>query len=71
MKTAPAAATARANSLFSLRKPYPGCTATAWVDFIASSTASMRRYESFGGAGPSSTASSASFTCGASLSASE
>ena len=69
--TAPAAATARANAGFSDRNPYPGCTARAPVRRTASTMASAFRYESFAGGGPTSTASSASPTCGASLSASE
>ena len=39
-KTAPASATARANAGFSLRKPYPGCTACAPVRRTASRIAS-------------------------------
>jgi hypothetical protein len=41
--TSPASVTARANAAFSDRKPYPGCTACAPVDFAAARTASTLR----------------------------
>jgi hypothetical protein len=71
MNVTPSAATARANALFSLRNPYPGCTASALVARMAPSRASMLKYESLAAAGPIATLSSASATWGASLSASE
>jgi hypothetical protein len=71
MNVSPAAAHRSANSAFSARKPYPGCTASAPVARAASSSRSTARYDSRLGAGPMRTASSASATCGACASASE
>src|SRR5215472_1847031 len=59
-KTIPESAHARANAAFSLRKPYPGWIAWAPVRCAASITRSIRRYDCADGAGPISTASSAS-----------
>src|SRR5829696_1248744 len=70
-QASPAPITRRANSALSARNPYPGCTACAPVTLAASSTRWTSRYDSAAGAGPSSTASSASRTCSAPASASE
>ena len=43
MKTIPARSRARANSAFSERNPYPGCTASAPVAWAAATMRSMSR----------------------------
>src|SRR5439155_17826717 len=70
-QTSPAASTARAKPAFSDRNPYPGCTASAPVDFAAARIASVLRYDWAGLAGPIRTDSSASATNGSPASASE
>ncbi len=54
-----------ANSAFSDRKPYPGCTASAPVTSAALMIAGMCRYDCLAGGGPMHTLSSANLTCSA------
>ncbi len=56
---------------FSARNPYPGCIASQPVRWAASIILSISRYDSRGGGGPISTASSANHRCLLAASASE